>query len=89
MSTIALALGPARTRSELIPFLLEYSEQDNDEALTAIADQLGDFAEVLVFVLLNEKPTCIHTLANWWLHARAYSPSASRKAGWRGGVRGS
>lgn len=47
LSTIALALGPARARSDLIPFLLEYSEQDNDEALTAIADQLGDFAEVI------------------------------------------
>jgi len=47
LSTIALALGPARARSELIPFLLEYSYQDNDEALTAIADQLGDLAEVI------------------------------------------
>jgi len=47
LSTIALALGPTRARSELIPFLLEYSDQDNDEALTAIADQLGDLAEVI------------------------------------------
>lgn len=47
LSTIGLALGPARTRSELVPFLLEYSDQDNDEALTAIAAQLGDFADVI------------------------------------------
>lgn len=47
LPTIAMALGPARTRSELIPFLLEYSEQDNDEALTNIADQLGEFAELI------------------------------------------
>lgn len=47
LSTIALALGPERTRSDLIPFLMEYSEQDNDEALTAIGHQLGSFAEVI------------------------------------------
>jgi len=47
LGTIALALGPARTRSELIPFLLEFSELDNDEALTCIATQLGAFAEVI------------------------------------------
>lgn len=47
LGTIALALGPARSRSELLPFLLEYSNKDNDEALTAIASQLGDFAEVI------------------------------------------
>lgn len=47
LSTIALALGPARTRSELVPFLLEYSDQDNDEALTMIAHQLGGFAKVI------------------------------------------
>ena len=43
---IAMALGPARTREELVPFLLEYSETDNDEAQAAIATSLGDFSEV-------------------------------------------
>ena len=43
---IAMALGPARTREELLPFLLEYSDVDNDEAHAAIATNLGDFAEV-------------------------------------------
>lgn len=47
LSTIALAMGPARARAELIPFLNEYIEKDNDEALTAIAHQLGDFCEVI------------------------------------------
>lgn len=46
LTTIASALGPARTRNELLPFLTEYIEQDNnDEAHTAIARQLGDFFE--------------------------------------------
>lgn len=44
---IAMALGPARTRSELIPFLREYSDTDNDEAQTAIATHLGDFSELV------------------------------------------
>jgi len=69
VGTIALALGPARTRNELLPFLQggvvfalkwlaswypgllwsEFCEGDNDEGQTAIADQLGDFVEVLFF----------------------------------------
>ncbi|KAK9321343.1 armadillo-type protein [Lipomyces orientalis] len=42
LSTIALALGPERTRSELIPFL-EESLDDEDEVLTVLAEQLGNF----------------------------------------------
>ncbi|KAL1995603.1 hypothetical protein VTN49DRAFT_1790 [Thermomyces lanuginosus] len=44
LSTIALALGPERTRDELIPFL-DDSVEDEDEVLTAIAEELGDFVE--------------------------------------------
>ncbi|EEB05229.1 protein phosphatase regulatory subunit Paa1 [Schizosaccharomyces japonicus yFS275] len=44
ISTIALALGPERTRDELIPFLDE-SIDDEDEVLSALASQLGDFVE--------------------------------------------
>ncbi|KAH8919601.1 hypothetical protein BT69DRAFT_1378075, partial [Atractiella rhizophila] len=40
LSTIALALGAQRTRDELIPFLHE-SLDDEDEVLLAIADELG------------------------------------------------
>lgn len=47
LSTIALALGPPRTRNELIPFLVEYGENDIDEAQTAVAEQLGDFVELV------------------------------------------
>ncbi|KAJ1989000.1 protein phosphatase 2A structural subunit [Dimargaris cristalligena] len=44
LSTIAQALGPERTRSELIPFLDE-SAEDEDEILLAIAEELGNFVD--------------------------------------------
>ncbi|KAI9770113.1 MAG: Polyamine N-acetyltransferase 1 [Geoglossum simile] len=44
LSTIALALGAERTRDELIPFLDE-SVEDEDEVLTALSDELGGFVE--------------------------------------------
>lgn len=47
LATVATALGPARTRSELIPFLMEFTDQDNDEAQTAIGRQLGDFTDLV------------------------------------------
>jgi serine/threonine-protein phosphatase 2A regulatory subunit A len=40
ISTISLALGTERTRTELIPFLLE-SLDDDDEILLALAEELG------------------------------------------------
>ncbi|OSX67583.1 hypothetical protein POSPLADRAFT_1164991 [Postia placenta MAD-698-R-SB12] len=40
ISTIALALGPERARDELIPFLQE-SVDDEDEVLLALAEELG------------------------------------------------
>lgn len=42
LGTIALALGEERTRTELIPFLSE-SNDDEDEVLLAMADELGAF----------------------------------------------
>ncbi|TLS26679.1 hypothetical protein PpBr36_05159 [Pyricularia pennisetigena] len=44
LSTIALALGPDRTRDELIPFLDE-SVEDEDEVLVALSEELGNFVE--------------------------------------------
>ncbi|KZF22191.1 phospho protein phosphatase A [Xylona heveae TC161] len=44
LSTIALALGAERTRDELIPFLDE-SVEDEDEVLTALSEELGNFIE--------------------------------------------
>merc|ERR1712035_1759 len=40
LSTIALALGIERTRTELIPFLTD-TIYDEDEVLLALAEQLG------------------------------------------------
>ena len=42
LSTIAVALGEERTRNELIPFLNE-SIDDEDEVLLALAEELGNF----------------------------------------------
>nr|VZI43150.1 unnamed protein product [Spirometra erinaceieuropaei] len=42
LSTIALALGEEKTRTQLIPFLTD-SIYDVDEVMVAIAEQLGDF----------------------------------------------
>lgn len=44
VSTIALALGPQRARDELLPFLLD-SLDDEDEVLVAIAEELGNGME--------------------------------------------
>uniref|UniRef100_A0A6M2DN45 Protein phosphatase PP2A regulatory subunit A n=1 Tax=Xenopsylla cheopis TaxID=163159 RepID=A0A6M2DN45_XENCH len=46
LSTIALALGVERTRSELIPFLTE-TIYDEDEVLLALAEQLGNFISLV------------------------------------------
>ena len=40
LSTIALALGPERTRDELLPFISE-AVYDEDDVLLAITEQLG------------------------------------------------
>ncbi|KAK4218078.1 armadillo-type protein [Rhypophila decipiens] len=44
LPTIALALGDERTREELIPFLDE-SVEDEDEVLVALSEELGKFIE--------------------------------------------
>lgn len=44
LNTIALALGAERTRDELIPFLDE-SVEDEDEVLTALSEELGKFVD--------------------------------------------
>jgi serine/threonine-protein phosphatase 2A regulatory subunit A len=44
LSTIALALGEERCREELVPFLME-SLDDEDEVLLALAEELGNFTE--------------------------------------------
>nr|CAH8871586.1 unnamed protein product [Trichobilharzia regenti] len=46
LSTISLALGPERTRTELIPFLTE-TIYDEDEVLREMAKQLADFVPLV------------------------------------------
>ncbi|AET38350.1 protein phosphatase 2A structural subunit TPD3 Ecym_2638 [Eremothecium cymbalariae DBVPG len=43
LDTIALALGPQRTRDELVPFLTEVAQDDEDEVFAFLAEQLGKF----------------------------------------------
>lgn len=43
LDTIALALGPQRTRDELVPFLTEVAQDDEDEVFAVLAEQLGKF----------------------------------------------
>jgi len=47
LTTIALALGPERARTDLMTYLMTYCGQDNDEAHTAVAQQLGLMAELV------------------------------------------
>jgi serine/threonine-protein phosphatase 2A regulatory subunit A len=44
LSTIAIALGPERTRSELLPYVLELLD-DDDEVLVALAETLSTMLE--------------------------------------------
>lgn len=47
LDTISLALGPERTRDELIPFLREVAHEDEDEVYAALAEQLGHFVPLV------------------------------------------
>lgn len=46
LSTIALALGEERTRQELIPFLQD-NHDDEDEILLVVAEELGNFVPLV------------------------------------------
>lgn len=43
LDTIAIALGSQRTREELIPFLVEVAQDDEDEVFAVLAEELGKF----------------------------------------------
>ncbi|ORX54629.1 ARM repeat-containing protein [Hesseltinella vesiculosa] len=55
LGTIAMALGPQRTRNELIPFLND-SIDDEDEVLLAVAEELAGFTDYV------GGPEYVHTL---------------------------
>ena len=46
LSTIAIALGPDRTRSELLPYILELLD-DESEVLAELATVLGQMLDVV------------------------------------------
>eukprot|EP01087_Luapelamoeba_hula_P024695 TRINITY_DN949_c0_g1_i1.p1 TRINITY_DN949_c0_g1~~TRINITY_DN949_c0_g1_i1.p1 ORF type:complete len:586 (+),score=99.05 TRINITY_DN949_c0_g1_i1:135-1892(+) len=56
LDMIARALGPERTRSELIPYLTNECVDDEDEVLLALAEELGKFSE---FVGGPEEAKCL------------------------------
>ncbi|KAG7192821.1 uncharacterized protein KQ657_001278 [Scheffersomyces spartinae] len=47
LDTIAIALGPERTLSELLPFLLDVAHDDEDEVFAVLAGKLGDFIPLI------------------------------------------
>jgi len=47
MCTLGLALGPSRTRSDLLPYLTEFAQVENDEVHSGIAKQLGSFVDLV------------------------------------------
>lgn len=47
LDTIAIALGPERTRKELIPFLEDVIPEDEDEVIAIAAEELGKFVPLV------------------------------------------
>lgn len=47
LDTIAIALGPERTRLELLPFLEEVIPEDEDEVIAIAAEELGGFVPLI------------------------------------------
>ncbi|ODV79355.1 ARM repeat-containing protein [Suhomyces tanzawaensis NRRL Y-17324] len=69
LDTIAIALGPERTLKELIPFLNDVAQDDEEEVFAVLAAKLGDFVpliggtahclpliEILTILVLMEEP---------------------------------
>lgn len=47
LETIAIAIGEERTREELVPYVAELLDDDNEEVLVAIAGKLGDLSSCI------------------------------------------
>lgn len=47
LDTIAIALGPERTLKELLPFLHEVAQDDEEEVFAVLATKLGDFIPLI------------------------------------------
>lgn len=55
LDTIAIALGPERTVKELLPFLNDVAQDDEEEVFAVLASKLGDFIP-LIGGAENSKP---------------------------------
>ncbi|KAK6462397.1 armadillo-type protein [Scheffersomyces coipomensis] len=47
LDTIAIALGPERTLKELLPFLNDVAQDDEEEVFAVLASKLGDFIPLI------------------------------------------
>lgn len=47
LDTIAIALGPERTRKELLPFLHDVAQDDEEEVFTVLGAKLGEFIPLI------------------------------------------
>lgn len=47
ITAVALALGPKRVVAELVPFLNDFTNYENDEVLASVARQLGHFCDIV------------------------------------------
>lgn len=47
LDTIAIALGPERTRKELLPFLNDVAQDDEEEVFAVLANKLGEFIPLI------------------------------------------
>ncbi|KAI5959151.1 TPD3 [Candida pseudojiufengensis] len=47
LDTIAIALGPERTRKELLPFLNDVAQDDEEEVFAVLGTKLGDFIPLI------------------------------------------
>lgn len=47
LDTIAIALGPQRTLNELLPFLNDVAQDDEEEVFAVLANKLGDFVPLI------------------------------------------
>ena len=63
LTTIALALGPDRTREELVGFLLD-SLDDEDEVLLALAEETGNLGSICGWWIGTRIP-CWHHSRTW------------------------
>lgn len=82
LSTIALALGEERTRTELVPFLTE-TIYDEDEVLLALAEQLGTFTSKFIIMTFYLKHLLNYVISStcWWARIRHVFNSTTRKFG--------